>query len=75
LLSREQISLLLNFKVVPVDRETFLKALEIQERYGLSLWNAQIIASARLNGARKVLIEDMQDTAVHDEVLVINPFK
>lgn len=74
-LLREQISLLLNFKVVPVDCETFLKALQVQERYGLSLWDAQIVASAQLCGATKVLSEDMQDTAVSEEVKIINPFK
>lgn len=73
-LLREQISLLLNLKVVPVDRETFLKALQIQERYGLSLWDAQIIASARLCGATKVLSEDMQEKAIYDGVEVVNPF-
>jgi predicted nucleic acid-binding protein len=62
-------------KVVPVDEETHDKGLEIVERYGLSVYDAMIVASALLEGCETLLSEDMQDGQVLDGQLTVrNPF-
>ncbi len=61
--------------VVPVSEETHDKGLQLAERYGLSVYDAMIAASALLAGCKTLLSEDMQ----HDQVLgrtlrIRNPF-
>ena len=51
------------------------KALEIAERYRLGIYDAQILAAARLAGCGVVYSEDMQDGLRIEGVLEIrNPF-
>ncbi len=62
-------------KVVPINEETHDKGLEIAEKYGLSVYDAMIVASALLTGCSTVLSEDMQDGQVLNGLLRIrNPF-
>ena len=62
-------------KVVPIDEETHDKGLEIVERYGLSVYDAMIVASALLEGCETLLSEDMQHGQVLDGQLTVrNPF-
>ena len=62
-------------KVVPITEETHDKGLEVAEKYGLSIYDAMIIASALLSGCNTVLSEDMQDGQTLDGILQIrNPF-
>ena len=50
--------------------------LKIAERYGLSVYDAMIVASALLAGCKTVLSEDMQDGQVLEGRLRIrNPFR
>jgi predicted nucleic acid-binding protein len=62
--------------VVPISEETHDNGLELAERYGLSLYDAMIIASALLAGCKILLSEDMQDGQVIERSLEIrNPFR
>jgi predicted nucleic acid-binding protein len=62
-------------KVVAVTEETHDKGMEIVERYGLSVYDAMIVASALLAGCDTLLSEDMQDGQVLEGRLTIrNPF-
>jgi predicted nucleic acid-binding protein len=62
-------------KVVPISEETHDRGLDIAERYGLSVYDAMIVASALLAGCTTVLSEDMQDGQLLDGRLTIrNPF-
>lgn len=62
-------------KVVPINEETHDKGLEVADKYGLSVYDAMIVASALLSGCDTVLSEDMQDGQILDGVLRIqNPF-
>lgn len=70
----EQMRLFSSFLILPVDHATILSALHLQERYSLSYWAAQIIASARLAGIETVWSEDMQRNGLYDGVRVLNPF-
>ena len=62
-------------QVVPINEETHDKGLEVADKYGLSVYDAMIVASALLSGCDTVLSEDMQDGQILDGVLRIrNPF-
>lgn len=63
-------------KIVPVSEETHDKGLELAERYGLSIYDAMIVASALLTGCKLLLSEDMQDGQIIEGSLEIqNPFR
>lgn len=63
-------------KIVPVSEETHDKGLELAERYGLSIYDAMIVASALLAGCKALLSEDMQDGQIIEGSLEIrNPFQ
>lgn len=60
----------------PVDVDTHDDALRIAERYGYSLFDSLVIASALAAGSDTLWSEDMQDGAVIDGRLrIINPFR
>ena len=59
----------------PLTLEAHVRALQIAERYGFSVYDAMIIASAILSGCTTLFTEDMQDGQVIDQQLAIrNPF-
>ena len=63
-------------KIVPISEVTHDKGLELSERYGLSIYDAMIVAAALLAGCKMLLAEDMQDGQVIDGSLEIrNPFR
>jgi predicted nucleic acid-binding protein len=65
--------------VCPVESisvDTHDKALQVVERYGLSFYDALVIAAALLAGCTTLYSEDMQDGLVIERQLTIrNPFK
>lgn len=62
-------------KLVPVSEETHDMGLELAGRYGLSVYDAMIVASALLAGCETLLSEDMQDGQIIDGRLTVrNPF-
>lgn len=63
-------------RIVPISEETHDRALQLAERYGLSVYDAMIVASALLAGCKTILSEDMQDGQTTDGCLEIrNPFR
>jgi len=63
-------------RIVPISEETHDKALQLAERYGLSVYDALIVASALLAGCKTILSEDMQGGQTIDDCLEIrNPFR
>jgi predicted nucleic acid-binding protein len=61
--------------VVPLSAETHDRALLLVERYGLSLYDALIVAAALLAGCKTLYSEDMQHGQVIERQLTIsNPF-
>ena len=60
--------------VQPVTTEVFHRATELCDRYGLSYWDAAILAAAMMLGCDAVYSEDMSDQQNYDGVRVINPF-
>lgn len=62
--------------VEPVTVDTHERGLEIAERYGLSVYDALIAASALLADCATLWSEDMHDTLLIDSRLRIrNPFR
>jgi predicted nucleic acid-binding protein len=46
----------------------------IQDRFGLSWWDALIVFSAQVMGCSYLLTEDLQENQKLGDLLVINPF-
>jgi predicted nucleic acid-binding protein len=62
--------------VVPLTEETHDTGLQLAERYGLSVYDAMVAASALLAGCKVILSEDMQSGQVLESRLEIrNPFR
>jgi len=62
--------------VVPVTAETHDLGLQVVERYGLSVYDAMIVAAALLAKCKTLVSEDMQDGQVIERQLtVLNPFR
>ena len=62
-------------KVLPVDEPTHDAGMRLAERYGLSIYDAMIVAAALSAGCKTLVSEDMQDGQVFDRRLTIrNPF-
>ena len=60
--------------VVPLTVETHERGLQVAERYGLSIYDAMIVAAAAVAGSDVLWTEDLQHGAVLEGVRVSNPF-
>lgn len=65
----------LNFPTAAIGSSTLLRALEIQQRFGLSYWDAAIIAAASELECHTLYTEDLSDGQDYDGVVAINPFR
>ena len=65
----------LRFKVQEITLPVMINALEIKVRYGLSYWDAAIVAAARALGCRELLSEDMSHGREVEGVTINNPFR
>ena len=62
--------------VEPLTIKTHERALQLAERYGLSVYDALIVSAALLAGCETLRTEDMQDGQVIERKLTIrNPFR
>lgn len=62
-------------RIVPVNEETHDAGLQVSERYGLSIYDSMVVASALLADCKVVLSQDLQDGQVIEGRLVVrNPF-
>jgi predicted nucleic acid-binding protein len=61
-------------EVLPVDTRTIIAALEAHDRWQLEYYDAQIWATAQLNGVLTVLSEDFSHGQTLGDVTFINPF-
>ncbi len=65
---------LATFPVCPVTRELVLEAVSVKHRFGVSYWDAAIIAAAKQLGCQTIFTEDLNDGQDYDGVRVVNPF-
>ena len=61
-------------RVEPITTQVHNTGLDIAERYGLSTYDAMIVASALEADCETLWSEDMQDGMVIGELRVVNPF-
>jgi predicted nucleic acid-binding protein len=64
----------LRWRPVVIDEDVLEEAWRIEERFGLSFWDAAIAAAAQVSGCRHLLTEDLQDGQELDGLVVIDPF-
>ncbi|MGD9669439.1 MAG: PIN domain-containing protein [Hyphomicrobiaceae bacterium] len=60
--------------MVKITPDSVMRASEIQERYGLSFWDAMIVAATTEAGAAILYTEDLNQGQSIEGVKVINPF-
>jgi predicted nucleic acid-binding protein len=62
--------------VEPVTVETHDQALEVMRRYGFSIYDSAIVASAAQAGCETLYSEDLQDgQTIGADLTIVNPFK
>jgi predicted nucleic acid-binding protein len=62
-------------EVLPMSVAVHDRALEIAERYRLSIYDATIVASALFAGCETLHSEDLQDGQVIENLTIRNPFR
>jgi len=72
--ARADVRALSAWQPIPLDEPVFHEAWHIQDRYGLSFWDALIVGAARVCGCGYVLTEDLQDGQDLAGVRVVSPF-
>lgn len=72
--AREIVNAYAAWPVVQVDATLILAASALEERHGLSFWDAQIVEAARRGGARRLVSEDLQAGRRIAGLVIENPF-
>jgi len=64
----------LTFPTLDVTPALFRAAIDVQQRFQLTYWDAAILAAARRMGCQTVCSEDLNHGQDYDGVRAINPF-
>jgi predicted nucleic acid-binding protein len=72
---RADVTDLLSWQPVVIDREIISGAWKIQDRFNLSFWDCLIVAAAQSADCSYLLSEDLQHEQKFGAVQVINPFR
>jgi predicted nucleic acid-binding protein len=72
--ARDIVADYLRWEVVVNTGESILHAIQLEERYQVSFWDALVIHAARECGADVLYSEDLSDGQLYDSVRVVNPF-
>jgi predicted nucleic acid-binding protein len=73
--TREIVTDYLSWQVVINSGDSIVEALELEERYQISFWDALVIQAAGASGAAVLYSEDLSDGQMHGSVRVINPLR
>ena len=71
--TREIVMDYLSWEVVVDTGESVLEALEIENRHGISFWDALVIQAAENSGAAVLYSEDLSEGHSYGSVRVVNP--
>jgi len=71
---RQLVSNYLTWQIVVNTPDSTLRALEIEERYQISFWDALILQAAESGGAEVIYSEDLNAGQTYSGVRVLNPF-
>lgn len=66
---------LLDIPLVALGPDQITSAIQIEERYNISFWDALILAAAESGGAEVLYTEDLNDGQQYGTVMVRNPFR
>ena len=58
-----------------ISKELAREALSVQDEYGISYYDALIVATAERLGCREILTEDLNDGQTYRGMVAVNPFK
>jgi predicted nucleic acid-binding protein len=72
--AREDVTSLVTWRPVALGLPAIDLAWRIEDRYGLSWWDALIVAAAHVGECDHLLSEDLQDGQDFDGVEVVSPF-
>ena len=61
------------FPMVSIDQAIVKNAIRVSDKFGISYFDAQIVAAARFLGCSKLYTEDLNAGQSYDGVTVINP--
>ncbi len=64
----------LRWEVIVNTGDSILEALEIEDRYGLSFWDALIVQAAIASGVERLYSEDLGHGQAYGALRVVNPF-
>ena len=70
----DEICKLTRFRVIDLSKALVMRGLEIKASFGLSYWDALIIAAAERASCPVVFSEDLSDGQQYGIVTVVNPF-
>ncbi len=73
--ARADVRDLLAWRPVSVGTELLEAAWWVEDRFGLSCWDAPIVAAARIAGCEYLLTEDLQHGAELEGLQVVSPFR
>jgi predicted nucleic acid-binding protein len=71
--ARELVSDYMAWHVVVNNGGSILEALELEDRYRISFWDALIVHAAQVSGASVLFSEDLSDGQMYGAVRVVNP--
>lgn len=72
--ARGDVRQLLSWQPQPVDGDVLSEAWDVQDRFGVSFWDALVVAAAQAASCRYLLTEDLQHEQDLDGLTVLNPF-
>ncbi len=73
--ARADVRDLLAWRPVSLGTELLEAGWSVEDRFGLSCWDALIVAAARIAGCEYLLTEDLQHGAELEGLQVVNPFR
>lgn len=71
--TREIVADYLTWQVIVNSGESILGALDLEERFQISFWDALVVQSAQTAGAAVLYSEDLSDGQLDGSVRVVNP--
>jgi predicted nucleic acid-binding protein len=72
---RAAVNSFLAMNLVVIRGQEIIAALDLEERYQISFWDALIVAAAEAGGAEVVYTEDLNDGQRYGSVVARNPFR
>ncbi len=73
--AREIVADYLSWDVVTNTGESILDALQLEEHYQISFWDALVVQAAEASGAAVLYSEDLSDGQTYRGVRVVNPLR